>query len=225
MFPREMKRTNGIAGNKMKANVTDNNNTTNYHNRKNGAYAMNEKPPQDKNNIRSNMHVIERNQIEKENNFHGNSHTNRKDRRDSLDELIENPQKSIPGLENYYASNQGISRRIRAASPVEKIREEVSQNNSNRGQQLIKKSDYAELLRQQIETKKTLVDDEGFERNKRSSRNENIPQKKGQYSDQQSQLQYKGRQTVDPEPSQQPLNKRTQYGSGAGKSSISLSWD
>jgi len=223
IFPREPKRSNG---NKMiPHNAAENSNS------KSSGCSQYEKPPQDKSKLKPNMRHSERNQIEKENNMRGDAHsnTNRKDRRDSLDELVENRKKPIPGLENYYRSNEGGH--SGNVSPVEKTT--VSQSNRNRGQHQFNKSDYAEQLRQQIETKRTLVDQDGFERSKRSSREDrddrsSVSQpnhRRGQHSDQQRHMDCGIQHQTGRELPQQQVNKRTQYGSGGGKSSISLSWD
>lgn len=222
IFPREPKKSNGSSGNKLATHAVDNGNV------KSSGYSQYDKPPQDKTKRQS-----ERNYHEKENNTRGDIHanTNRKDRRDSLDELVDNGPKPIPGLENYYRSNQGGQNRN--VSPVDNT-SAVPQSNRNRGQQQVNKSDYAEQLRQQIETKKTLVDQDGFERNNRSSREGRDDQaslaqppnhRRGQRNDQQRQLDCDMHHRTERELSQQPVNKRTQYGSGGGKSSISLSWD
>lgn len=231
IFPREPKRSNGSSGNKMTTLAADNGNGKS-NGRSNNGYSQYDKPPQDKSKLRSTVHQSERNHSEKENNTRGDVHanTNRKDRRDSLDELVDNGPKPIPGLENYYRSNQGGQ--SRNVSPVDNT-SSVSQSNQNRGQQQVNKSDYAEQLRQQIETKKTLVDHDGFERNKRSSREDRDDQasaaqanhRRGQRSDQQRQSDCDLHHRMDRELPQQQVNKRTQYGSGGGKSSISLSWD
>ena len=179
-----------------------------------------------KSNIRRATDLREQN--EKENKMKG--YANR-ERRDSLDELIDKPSsggRCIPGLEG--GGNRGTSP---SAS-------QGSIQNRGRGQQQsqINKNDYAEILRQQIATKRDLIDDDGFERRHqrgpsgdgghrafpqyeyeqdRREPKEQPNRRRGQYQPQQ-QLQQQA-------PQQNTTSRRSQYGSGGGQSSISLSWD
>mmetsp|Transcript_17945 Transcript_17945/g.30020 ORF Transcript_17945/g.30020 Transcript_17945/m.30020 type:complete len:236 (-) Transcript_17945:438-1145(-) len=155
---------------------------------RNRSQQQQERAPTQQNNIQANIRRAKdlRDQKEKENKMRS---VNR-ERRDSLDDLIatpHHPQKQSSGCE--LPSSYAFS---------------GSEHGGGRGQQHhMAKSDYAEALRQQIATKKSLTG-EGLHAR---------PPQQGQYE---HQHQYQQQSTT---------NRRAQYGSGAGRSSISLSWD
>ena len=235
-------------------------NNKNSASRRVGGHAV--KPPPD-NNLRTNLRRAAdvREQSEKENKMRG--YANR-ERRDSLDELIENPRKptssssggggrAIPGLEGYNGSNSSnhgsnCANNYRAISPID-----TSAHGRNRSQQQqINKSDYAEILRQQIAAKKNLTDEDGFERHhsrgqqggggggrgssssSSSAAHRAYPQYEYHSQENQQQQQSnrrRGQASHDNADRHQgegaisTSSRRSQYGSGGGHSSISLSWE
>ena len=153
---------------------------------------------------------------EKENIIH--KHTNRASR-DSLDELISNPSSSsrsgrgcgeIPGLEGHYRRATGSSS-DRAVSPID-----TSFYGRVNKQQSIGKENYAEMLRQQIATKKALkTASENSHRSSDLRRDGNMHRAYPQEKNNQQAASY----------DQQLCNRRTRYGCGGGQSSLSLSWE
>ena len=130
-----------------------------------------------------------------------------RERRDSLDELVEE-NRGIPGLENHYQSMQSSSR----ARPVDRSGSRGGGDPFTRpdrgGSCGVDKGSYAEMLRQQIALKQSMTEDE------REGR------RAGRYASEKTDAYHSRRESSDA--GAVVVNSRRRTGNHVGQSSISF---
>lgn len=156
------------------------------------------------------LHNAHRSQQNKENVSSGNGVNNgvNHKRRDSLDELLSSEKnKVIPGLEGMYTAKANDMRSLNDGGGY------ILSCYSDNRRDVMNKVDYAEVLRQQIDTKKRL--------DKEAKGKSNFGSSRPPYP------QYNPVHEINCKPTQcnSSLSHRRRYGSGGGASSISLSWE